>query len=425
MRHLGAGLVDWLATHGERIVYRAAGLPITLGTLFAMGAAKPEFVVRKAYAHHYVRPEGIGDWLDLFVALSLLPLALAISAAWFTLRNGPTIARRYGRPVVAQLADQLRLFFADGILPPWYYIFSLHDRDCRRHAAGFLNRCETKCGAYPVLIARHAASSPLGDKQAFAAHCQAHGLPVIPILAVARDGRIEAGERLCEADLFVKPVRARGGKGAERWDYLGNGRYSGGNGLVLDRDAFLDRLRHLSLTKPRLVQPRLRNHPAIADLSNGALATVRALTCLDEQGRPELIAAVFRMAIGGNRTVDNIHAGGIAAGIDLETGAMSQASDLGMSARLGWLDRHPDTGAPISGRIFPRWPELRVLAEQAHWAFLDRVFVGWDIALAEAGFRLVEGNSGPDVDLMQRPIRRGLMEGRFGALLAYHLQAVP
>jgi len=62
---------------------------------------------------------------------------------------------------------------------------------------------------------------------------------------------------------------------------------------------------------------------------------VRALTCLDEQGRPELIAAVFRMAIGGNRTVDNIHAGGIAAGIDLETGAMSQASDLGMSARLG------------------------------------------------------------------------------------------
>jgi len=214
-------LVDWLATHGERIVYRAAGLPITLGTLFAMGAAKPEFVVRKAYAHHYVRPEGIGDWLDLFVALSLLPLALAISAAWFTLRNGPTIARRYGRPVVAQLADQLRLFFADGILPPWYYIFSLHDRDCRRHAAGFLNRCETKCGAYPVLIARHAASSPLGDKRAFAAHCQAHGLPVIPILAVARDGRIEAGERLCEADLFVKPVRARGARARNGGTILG------------------------------------------------------------------------------------------------------------------------------------------------------------------------------------------------------------
>jgi len=66
-----------------------------------------------------------------------------------------------------------------------------------------------------------------------------------------------------------------------------------------------------------------------------------------------------------------------------------------------------------------------VLAERAHRAFLDRVFVGWDIALTEAGFCLVEGNSGPDVDLMQRPVRRGLMEGRFGALLAYHLQAVP
>jgi len=135
-----------------------------------------------------------------------------------------------------------------------------------------------------------------------------------------------------------------------------------------------------------------------------------------------------RMAIGGNVTVDNIHAGGIAAAVDIEAGTLGPASNLGDDAALGWLDCHPDTGGKILGRTLPLWADVLKLARWAHCAFADRVVIGWDIAILVEGPTLVEGNSGPDVDLMQRPLRRGIGQGRFAELLLYNLrggQAAP
>jgi hypothetical protein len=37
------------------------------------------------------------------------------------------------------------------------------------------------------------------------------------------------------------------------------------------------------------------------------------------------------MAIGNNTTVDNFHAGGIAAPVDLRTGALGRATDVGLA----------------------------------------------------------------------------------------------
>jgi hypothetical protein len=35
---------------------------------------------------------------------------------------------------------------------------------------------------------------------------------------------------------------------------------------------------------------------------------------------------------------------------------------------------------------------------------------------------LVEANAAPGLDLLQRPVRRGLARGRLGEILAYHLE---
>jgi glutathione synthase/RimK-type ligase-like ATP-grasp enzyme len=99
-----------------------------------------------------------------------------------------------------------------------------------------------------------------------------------------------------------------------------------------------------------------------------------------------------------------------------------------MDVRLGWLDRHPNSGAQIQGRIVPQWAEMRDLAERAHRAFDDRVVVGWDIAPTPDGPILVEGNGGPDFDIIQRTRRAGLANSRLTELLRYHLNepaAVP
>jgi hypothetical protein len=164
------------------------------------------------------------------------------------------------------------------------------------------------------------------------------------------------------------------------------------------------------------------NHMALRDLGNGALATLRILTCLDEQDRPEIVAAMLRMAVGRNRTVDNLHAGGIAAQVALTSGILTEATDLGLRVHRGFVGSHPDSGAPIAGRVIPHWPTVCALARRAHLAFADRIFIGWDIAVLDDGPCVVEANSGPDVDLLQRHDGRGLCATRYGVLLAWHVR---
>ncbi|MFL6730266.1 MAG: sugar-transfer associated ATP-grasp domain-containing protein, partial [Sphingomicrobium sp.] len=169
-----------------------------------------------------------------------------------------------------------------------------------------------------------------------------------------------------------------------------------------------------------LLQPRVINHPSLARISNGALSTVRVLTCLDEDGRPEAISAMLRMAIADNHVVDNAHKGGIAAAIDLETGILAEASDFGAGAN--WLARHPTSDARIAGTQLPYWDRLRPFVEHAHSTVPDRMLIGWDVAITPGGLVLIEANGSPGLEMMQRVHRRGFIRDRLGQLLAYHLQ---
>jgi hypothetical protein len=402
----------------ERLVYRVIGVPITLRARFGEEDASAGSVIRRALANHYWRPRSARDWVDLVSALVLWPLVLVGASAWYTARNARFVRARSGKGALTQAAEQLRLYFSAGILAPWYYIFDLH-RDGERRAPTFLQRAETKSGIYNILRPK-ADASPFNDKQRFTERCEANGVRCVPYLLWLTGSAPTGG--LPDRDLFVKPVRGQGGRGAERWDRIGPRVYAS-DGVELSEAALLDRLTRTAQSKPLLVQPRLRPHPAVANLTSGALPTVRALTCMNEAGEPELVAAVFRMSIGSNRTVDNIHAGGLGCRVSLEDGSLGQASNLGTDARLGWIARHPDTEAQIEGARLPLWDETQALALAAHRAFADRLYAGWDIGISDEGPVIIEGNSGPDMDLMQRFMDIGFCEHRFGELLAFHLKA--
>jgi hypothetical protein len=418
-------LEQGLLRHAELILCRASGIGLMIGLVVQPGrfpaAAR---TIGNAYAFRFWRPANFGELLDILVAILIWPFGIILCAAWFTSKNGAATANGFGRSIIRQIADQLKLAVTSGLPPPWYYVFELYRPGEIKRAPAYLTRAETKQGSNRLLAGARGSSSPLVDKEAFARFCNQRQLKTLRVLFSAHQGELRSSSStrsLPRADLFFKPVCGCGGRGAERWDYAGDGSYRDVHGRRRSASELIEHLRRLSRHQPYLVQERARNHPAMRCLSNGALNTIRLISCLDEREQPELIGGVLRMAVGTNVTVDNVHAGGIAASVDLDEGRLDQATHMGMDARRGWIDRHPDTGALITGRLIPRWDEVRELVLRAHSAFNDWVVVGWDVAIMADGPCLVEGNNGPDVDLIQRPLRTAFGESRLGELIAFHL----
>ena len=409
--------------HATRIIYRSAGLPIAIRALRHPPPHNPGKLVRSAYRARYWTPASPVDLVELLIGLAMAPIAVIGMMIWFTARNGGAIRRAAQRSIVAQLGDQVWLYVKAGVLPPWYYIYELHKHPVKREARSFIQRCECKDGVPALFKHMRPPATELTDKTKFARWCEVRGVPTVPVLAVVREDGVDGLRSLDQLalDLFVKPVDGKGGRGAHRWDYLGNGLHRSSDGKQLDTMGMLFSIAAESWSGARMIQPRIRNHPDLEPLNNDALATVRGLTCLNESGDPELLGAVLRMAIGDNHVVDNLHAGGIAAAVGLDSGRLGPASNLGMDCSLGWLGRHPTSGAQIAGFRLPHWEEFRAFTEGAHRAFSDRIMVGWDVAITPQGLILVEGNGAPDLDIMQRAYRRGWMTSRLGQLLGHHV----
>lgn len=357
-----------------------------------------------------------------------MPLVLG-SIAVRTALHGSRVWRQEGKGRLRQAGEQIALWLTKGVLPLSYYVFEFHRDDARARALDYLYRHETKRGVYPILrwsFASAETTEALRNKALFAQRCQQHGIPAIPVLFTAVRGEItrldmdEPGLPRCS--LFLKPLSGAGGRGAAVWTYAGNGSYWNASAGALSDAALIDHLAKLSQREAYVGRAYVSNHPVIAEVSSGALCTVRVLTCLDENNMPEATHAVLRMARTQGIAVDNFHAGGIAARVGLETGLVGMATDLGKSRHTQWWETHPTTGAKILGRQIPMWDQVIELACRAHAAFADQVAVGWDVAVLKDGPQLVEGNKGPDLDIIQRTSREPIGNSRFGVLLAHHLR---
>ncbi len=344
-------------------------------------------------------------------------------------KDGETVRRLTGKSKPRQFIEQLGLAVGCRISPRHYYFYEFFRPDRRRLAPHYLMRYETKEIAFRLLYpvaTEQSTPTPLKHKVEFARHCRINGLPHIPVLMMFEDGGRVSGadfvDRLPATDLFVKRVLGKGGAGSECWRHQGHGRYRSTRGDERDEAALMAHVSDLSRKEPFLIQPAVRNCPELRGLGACALCTTRLLSCRNEAGDFEITNAVFRMSVDPASPVDNFHSGGIAAAIDIATGELDPATDFASGAESKWYDRHPFTGAEIAGRRLPMWRETVDLAVRAHRVFRDYALVGWDVAVLEGGLCLIEGNRGPDMDLMQRPARGPLGSGRFGELLAHNLE---
>lgn len=403
----------------ELFVYLIAGFPMAVRYF---GSPAPTDAVNYIHWFHSQRfwrlPFGPMKGL---IAIVLWPLLLAIAIGIFTTRNGRYIQATTGTSVLKQIATQIQVAVKTSIAPFWYYMFELYDDERRNKASLYLTAHETIGPAFMALQPRD-GSDRLADKVTFAAQCKTQNIRAVPVLFHVSEGGVVGSSKAPQCDLFVKPRQGNGGHHSERWDYVGPDQYRNSQGKIQTWSSLVEILCAQSLTQDFIVQPRLENHRALADISNGALATARIFTIRNERGEFEATNAAFRMAVGKNNVVDNFHQGGLATAVDLTTGRIGEASDMGIKPGMGWCTHHPISGIQFSGRHLPMWTNAVALAVAAHGGFPQHIIVGWDVAMLADGVCIIEGNAKPDLDIHQRVERGPLGLHRIADLIAFHLR---
>ncbi len=230
-----------------------------------------------------------------------------------------------------------------------------------------------------------ADNSDVQDKDRFAEICARNGFAHVPTLAVFDRGRqvYPATPFIPDApELWTKALRLKGGAGGAKWIRDGEA-YRDDHGRRVPAAKLADEFSKQDC----LVQPFIKNHSAIACATNGALASLRIVTGMDEQGEAEFVAALIALPHGARES----SVAGILCSIARENGRIGHAAMPDGEP----VTQHPDTGAPIIGIDLPFWQESVELVRRAHAAAFPRfAFLGWDVALTKEGPILLETNSG-------------------------------
>jgi len=116
--------------------------------------------------------------------------------------------------------------------------------------------------------------------------------------------------------------------------------------------------------------------------------TVRVTTII-HNGKCELVSSLFR--IGNGDVVDNFHANGVAANVNVKTGIVdTHAIDVNNNIHK----RSPMTNKKIKGFRIPNWDQIVKLCNEIAYVVDDSKLIGWDFAVTENGIDLIEGNTG-------------------------------
>ncbi len=186
--------------------------------------------------------------------------------------------------------------------------------------------------------------------------------------------------------IFCKPIDSGGGQGTEK---------------IKIADYEPKELYDYLIKKERLlVEECVVQHPEIDKFVPGCVNTIRVITLLKDDVC-HLICAGIRM--GNSGIVDNFHVDGMVCDVDLETGKIvTPAID-----RMGnTYERHPKSGYEFVGFQIPNWDMVLKLAQDAIRVQPGVNYVGWDIAVCPDKAVIIEGNSAPDLVLIQAPYAR-------------------
>lgn len=179
-----------------------------------------------------------------------------------------------------------------------------------------------------------------------------------------------------------------------------------------------DGLKHLYNTCKRnrfLVEQCIEECDELKAFHPSSLNSIRVVTIANDK-MAEVVGSFFRMGVGGN-VVDNAHAGGLFAQININDGVI-ESDAIDVSGRR--LKTHPDSGMVIKGYRIPHWDRIvNTCCEAAQ--LTNNPITGWDVVINKNGnVEFVEGNHAPDFDVMQSPLKTGMKKRLFSLIDIYY-----
>ena len=152
-----------------------------------------------------------------------------------------------------------------------------------------------------------------------------------------------------------------------------------------------------------VVEKYVIQHHRLNELSPTAVNTLRFVTVSSDvqpvtaDGKKLDFAYVVQKMGGEHSVVDNLHAGGIAAVVDMETGVISTD---GIDQFGNIVEYHPVTGTKIKGFEVPMYHEAVQMIKDAVEKYNLVGYLGWDISIEEDRPSLIELNLTPGVNLI-------------------------
>lgn len=261
---------------------------------------------------------------------------------------------------------------------------------------------------YNVLMASNDYTNIMRDKRLFYLFLRANGFNTPTVFASTKLGVIyPLGWRLAnencdetmslqellqkKGSFFCKPYNGKCGRGIFVIQIDDDIRI---NGEVVGQGHAIDFL-SAAFKDEYIIQEVLRQHPALSALHDSSVNTLRIITARNKSSlQVEFVTGFIRMG-GGSSITDNMAGGGIAAGINFDTGYIKHYGYLFNGEKSQRIEEHPILHVPLDSIQIPHLSEAIQTSIRLHERLDDLRLIGWDVAITEDGVSFIEGNDAP------------------------------
>ena len=217
-------------------------------------------------------------------------------------------------------------------------------------------------------------------------------------------------------DIFLEKLK-KNGKVACKHTHssLGKGffilEYREGCFFINNKQKTVDQIREtLNVLEEYIFTEYVHQHSYAQEIAPESLNTLRLLTVLDKKSKTCKIVRGFHRFGCNNSIVDNLgHGNGVLCYLDIDTGKLTGEGVMTIDGKEKVVSDivHPNSKVSLSGLGIPDYHSIcdQILRIANDHAYLK--YVGWDIAITEDNFKIIETNSLSSLNVIQQ--RKGFL----------------